>query len=85
MPGNQGSPRSPRSGPDLALRKVSTASLKTLLSHVHRQAIEIPLRPIPLAAIGLQEDAERLLGAMRGLDAAAVRAVLVAVLAERME
>lgn len=75
----------PRSGPDLALRQVSTDALKTLLRHVHHGTIELPLAPIPLAAIGLQEQAERLLGAMRGLDAAAVRAVLVAVLAERIE
>lgn len=78
-------PGVPRSGPDLALRQVSTESLKKLLRSVHHQTIELPLAPVPLVALGLQEDAERLLGALRGLDAAAVRAVLVAVLAERME
>ncbi|MEZ4452015.1 MAG: hypothetical protein R3B09_21305 [Nannocystaceae bacterium] len=75
----------PRSGPDLALRQVPTDALKTLLRHVHHGTIELPLAPVPLVAIGLQDQVERLLGAMRGLESAAVRAVLVAVLAERLE
>ncbi|MCB9702112.1 MAG: hypothetical protein H6711_09470 [Myxococcales bacterium] len=74
-----------RNGPDIGLRWIPTATLKKLLRHVHHQEIECPLAPIPLAALGLQEQAERLLGALRGLDAAGVRAVLVAVLAERID
>lgn len=74
-----------RSGPDIGLRYLPTEVLKKLLRHLHHGEVECPLRPIPLAALGLQVHAERLLGTLRGLDAAGVRAVLVAVLAERID
>lgn len=61
-----------------------TEALQTLLRNLHRDAIECPLAPIRLAALGLQEHSERLMNGLRGLEAAGVRAVLVAVLAERL-
>jgi len=67
----------------LGLVDVSTRSLETLLKAVHHGRTELPLTPIGLAALGLQEDANAILGHLRGLDATAVRAVLVAVIAER--
>ncbi len=36
-------------GPNVGLRQVSTEVLKKLLGHVHREEIEFPLAPIPLA------------------------------------
>jgi len=72
------------SGPNVGLRQVSTPVLKKLLLHVHRGEVEAPLAPIPLAALGLQAHTEPLLNHLRGLEISGVRAVLVAVLAERL-
>lgn len=72
------------SGLNVGLRKVSTPVLKKLLSNLHHQAIDCPLVPVSLAAIGLQAHTEALMNHLRGLDAGGVRAVLVAVLAERL-
>jgi hypothetical protein len=41
--------------------------------------------PGSLAALGLQDWSEALLGTLRGLEEAGIRAVLVAVLAERQK
>jgi hypothetical protein len=67
----------------LGLTDVATARLERLLRALHRGDIAAPLQPVPLALAGLQDDANALLAALRGLDTAAVRAVLVCVLAER--
>lgn len=70
-------------GPDVGLRWVPTPALEKLLRMVHRQEIRLPMGPVDVAAAGLQAQSERILGVLRGLDAAAVRAVLIATLAER--
>jgi hypothetical protein len=62
---------------------VGTEHLRTLLRAVHRKETLVPVTPGSLAALGLQDWSEPLLGNLRGLDEAAVRAVLVCVLAER--
>lgn len=67
----------------LGLLDVSTRALETLLRAVHHGRTEVPLTPVGLAALGLQEDANVILNHLRGLDAPAIRAVLVAVIAER--
>ena len=70
-------------GSGLGLTDVPTPPLRTLLRALHRAEIECPLTPVALVAIGLQDHASVLLGHLRGLDHAGVRAVVVAVLAER--
>jgi hypothetical protein len=67
----------------LGLVDVKTVDLENALRGVHRGTLPCPLGPAGLAGNGLQHVQESLLGSMRGLDEAGVRAVLVAVLAER--
>jgi hypothetical protein len=69
----------------LGLRDVPTAALRLLLVQHHRGELQTPLTVAELARLGLQEQAGELLAQLRGLDAAAVRAVLVCVLAERTD
>jgi hypothetical protein len=69
---------------DLGLVQVSTEQLRTLLRGIHRETLDCPLTPAGLAGHGLQEATGAILGHMRALDRAGVRAVVVAVLAERM-
>ena len=64
-------------------RAVPSSALKHLLAAVHRDEIPCPLTADVLACVGLQDRSEVLLGCLRGLSRAGVRAVLVAVLAER--
>lgn len=66
-----------------ALTRVPVEDLQALLRHLHHGVITAPLKAEDLARIGLQYRQEDLLGSMRGLDEAGIRAVLVAVLAER--
>lgn len=66
------------------LTEVKTEALKALLKAVHNKQIECPVTPAGVAAVGLQYTDGPLLSTLRGLDDRAVRAVLVAVLAERM-
>jgi len=68
----------------LGLTRVPTEQLRALLRHVHRAEIACPVTPGQLAPLGLQAHSEWLMGTLRGLDAAATRAILVAVIAERM-
>lgn len=68
---------------DLGLVTLSTDALRKLLRAVFKQQVECPLTTAGLAGLGLQDDAEILLGHMRGLSREAVHAVLVAALAER--
>ena len=62
---------------------VDTDALATALRSLHRGELECPLTIPGLTRVGLQYVAPDLLHALRGLDEDAVRAVLVAVLAER--
>ena len=57
--------------------------LTNLLKFLHRDEIELPLTIETLTRIGLQHRHDVVMGALRGLDRAGVRAVLVCVLAER--
>ena len=64
------------------LTAVSDDDLRTLLRHVYRGELICPITPQGLACIGrqgLNDD----LDILKGLDESAVRAVLVAVIAER--
>lgn len=67
----------------LGLTTTSTEDLRALLRAVFKEQIPCPLTPAGLAAIGLQDASGPLLAHLRGLDARAVHAVLVATLAER--
>lgn len=66
----------------LGLTDVPTADLESLLRHVHSGEARCPLVASEIARLGLQHRHEELMH-LRGLDERAVRAVLVAVLAER--
>lgn len=64
------------------LKPVKNEDLRKLLAAVHRGELACPITPIGLAITGLlrlQDDIDLL----KGLDAHAVKAVLVAVLRER--
>lgn len=69
---------------DLGLVQVTTEQLRMLLRGIHRETLLCPLTPAGLAGHGLQDATGTILGHMRDLDRASVRAVVVAVLAERM-
>lgn len=68
----------------MGLTHVSTAQLRALLRHVHRNEIACPITPAQLAPMGFQGESETLMGSLRGLDETATRALLTAVIAERM-
>jgi hypothetical protein len=68
----------------MALTDVPTIELERLLRFVYRQEIELPITPVGLARVGLQHRSEEFMQSLRGLDEAGVRAVLVAVVAERI-
>lgn len=67
----------------MGLKGVPTEQLRTLLRAVYRKETTVPVTPASLAALGLQDWSESVLGTLRELDEKAVHAVLVAVLAER--
>ncbi len=67
----------------VGLTGVPTERLRTLLRALHRQETTVPVTPASIAALGLQDWSESILGHLRGLPEPAIRAVLVAVLAER--
>ncbi len=67
----------------LGLRDVPTKDLERLLRAVFHGEPACPLKPSELARLGFQDRQESLLATLRGLDARAVQAVLVAVIAER--
>jgi len=64
------------------LTGVKSEDLKRLLKCVHRGELPCPITQIGLATTGLLRLGDDL-DALRGLDEAGVRAVIVAVLAER--
>jgi len=70
--------------PGSGLTDIPTDALKRLLGHLHRGELVCPLNSNRIACIGFQYKQEELLGALRNLDEAGVRAVLVCVLAERI-
>ncbi|MEM6292715.1 MAG: hypothetical protein AAGA54_15690 [Myxococcota bacterium] len=67
----------------VGLVDVPSDRLRTLLRAVYREETTVPVTPASIAALGLQDWQESVLGHLRGLDAKAIHAVLVAVLAER--
>ena len=69
----------------LGLVDVPTERLEHLLRALHRGTLRFPLTPVELARHRLQPEALALMRHLRGLDASGVRAVVVAVLAERRE
>ena len=68
-----------------ALTSVPTDDLKKALGLLHRGELSFPLTALELTRTGLQNHLDALLGHLRGLDQAAARAVLTAVLAERID
>lgn len=68
----------------MALTGVPTEELKTLLRLVYRTEIEIPITPVGLARVGLQHRSEEFMQSLRGLAEPGVRALLIAVTAERL-
>lgn len=67
-----------------ALTSVPTEDLKRALSLLHRGELRCPLTPLELVRSGFQAHLDALLGHLRTLDEAGVRAVLTAVLSERL-
>lgn len=67
----------------LGLTAVTDDQLRTLLRGLHRKTLPCPLSFTDLTGHGLQDVGSPLLNHLRGLSEEAVRAVLVAVLAER--
>lgn len=65
------------------LTKVPTEDLEKALRVLHRGQLRCPVTVAELTRVGLQHRAAELMNVLRGLDEAGVRAVLVAVLAER--
>ncbi len=66
------------------LLAVASSDLEKLLRALHRGDVTCPLTIQDLTRVGLQHAADRL-GHLRGLTDAGVRAVVVAVIAERRE
>ena len=65
------------------LTELTDEELKKLLRHVYRGELPCPITADTLACVGFQSHHEWISAALRGLDADGVRAVLVAVIAER--
>jgi len=68
----------------IGLTPVKTADLKKALAALHKGELKCPLTIGELARNGLQHCAGELLHGLRKLDERGIRAVLVAVLAERL-
>lgn len=66
------------------LTELSTDELRKLLRALHRGELQCPVSTQRLTCVGFQYRNEQLMGSLRGLDEAGVRAVLVCVLAERL-
>jgi hypothetical protein len=67
------------------LTSLTTEQLKKLLKYLHDGSLELPLTAHSIATVWFQFRHQELTGAMRGLDEAGVRAVLVCVIAERIK
>ncbi len=72
-----------KAGP-VGLTEMKTEELKKLLGHVHRGELKFPLNAEKIACVGFQYRNAELMSALRNLDDNGARAVLVCVLAERM-
>jgi hypothetical protein len=68
-----------------ALTSVPTDDLKKALLLLHRGELRLPITALEVVRTGLHAHQDALLGHLRGLDAPAVRAVLTAVLSERLQ
>ncbi len=68
-----------------ALTSVPTEDLKKALLLLHRGELSVPITALEITRHRLQAHQDALLGHLRGLDSAGVRAVLTAVLSERMQ
>lgn len=66
----------------VGLTEIPTKDLKKLLTSIYRGDLDCPVDHPGLTRVGLQHVAD-LLGHLRGLDAPAVTAMVVAVIAER--
>ena len=69
----------------VGLTTLTTEQLKKLLKYLHDGSLETPLDAHRIACVGFQFRHAELMSALRGLDEAAVRAVLVCVIAERLK
>lgn len=69
----------------LGLTEVTTEDLVKALRVVHQGELAAPLSLPELTRCGLQHCADHMMAALRGVDTAGLRAVLVCVLAERRE
>ncbi len=69
----------------VGLTTLTTEQLKKLLKYLHDGSLETPLDAHRIACVGFQFRHAELMSALRGLDEAAVRAVLVCVIAERLQ
>ncbi len=69
----------------VGLTTLTTEQLKKLLKYLHDGTLETPLDAHRIACVGFQFRHAELMDALRGLDEAAIRAVLVCVLAERIK
>ena len=67
------------------LTSLTTEQLKKLLKYLHDGTLETPLNAHRIACVGFQFRHSELMSALRGLNEAAIRAVLVCVIAERMK
>ena len=70
--------------PGRGLLDLSTDELKRLLGHLHKGELVCPVDAQRIAVTGFQYKSAELMTALRGLDEAGVRAVLICVLAERI-
>lgn len=68
-----------------ALTSVPTDALKLALGLLHRGELRCPITALECTRTGLHAHMDALLAHLRGLDEAGVRAVLTAVLYERLE
>ena len=69
----------------VGLTTLSTEQLKKLLKFLHDGSLQTPLDAHRIACVGFQFRHSELMHALRGLDEAAIRAVLVCVIAERLQ
>lgn len=68
-----------------ALTSVPTDALKKALSLLHSGELRCPITALECTRTGLHAHMDALLAHLRGLDATGVRAVLTAVLHERLK
>lgn len=68
-----------------ALTSVPTEDLKRALLLLHRGEMSCPITALEITRHKLHAHQDALLGHLRGLDSTAVRAVLTAVLSERIQ